>query len=302
MKQKRFFYLFRPRVLLFILLLCSFFATVSVHIRWADTFAKEDDDYIIRNYCIQNKKITVPLKIALITDFHDRDVSDIAKKVKIYQPDIILLAGDIFERVEETLAAPITHPFVKKWRDFIAMSDESYDIQNSRELVTQLGAIAPVYISRGNHELYYLPKDILAIVGTDAMLLDNNDTAITVKGMNIRIGGLSSESDLNWLERFSKQGGMKILMSHHPEYYTNFIKGREEDTFDLVVSGHAHGGQWRFFDRGVYAPGQGLLPHATRGVHGKHIISTGVSNSIFLRRINNAKEIVFINAVPDSKH
>jgi len=302
MKRKKLFLWFMPRVLLFILLLCPVFATQSVYVKGAETIVIKNSDYVIRQYTVPNPKIKQPLKIALVTDFHDRDISNIVAEIKGYRPDLILLAGDIFERVEVTLGASVLHPFVKKWRDFIAMPEESYDTENSRRLVTRLGEVAPVYISRGNHELYYLPKDIFAIVGTNAMLLDNNDTEVTVKGMKIRIGGLSSESDLNWLERFSKKDGVKILMSHHPEYYTEFIKGKETDTFDLIVSGHAHGGQWRFFDKGLYAPGQGLFPKTTRGIHGKQIVSAGVSNSICVRRIHNAKEIVFINYNTGAKH
>jgi len=253
---------------------------------------------VVSEYKLTNKKITAPLKIIMISDFHDRlhnrELSEIVSYVAPYKPDLILLPGDIFERVEETLSNNIVHPFIKSWRDFVAMPKSVYNIKNGRELVSELGKIAPVYISRGNHELYYLPQDILAIVNANATLLDNNDKTVVIKGMTIRIGGLSTNYDISWMERFSKKDGIKILLSHNPEYYTQFIKQTEKDTFDLVVSGHAHGGQWRFFGKGVYAPGQGLFPNYTKGQFGKHIISTGISNSIAVRRIGNPLEIVYI--------
>lgn len=256
-------------------------------------------DYVVRHYKIKNKKFPHRLKIALITDFHDRDTADIAEKVRAYNPHVILLAGDIFERMKPTLGGPVVHPLMRKVRDFVEMSEESYDIKNSRELIAQLGKIAPVYISRGNHERYYLPQDLLAIVNTNARLLDNSDSETTLNGMKIRIGGLSSEANHKWLREFSKKQGLKILMCHHPEYYLNFIKDTPNDQFDLIVAGHAHGGQWRIFDKGLYAYGQGFFPKYTRGIHGKMVISAGISNSIFVRRINNPEEIVFIEINKD---
>jgi len=258
----------------------------------------ELEPLIVSEYHLTNKKFTAPLSIIMISDFHDRlhgrSVSEIVARVAHYKPDLILMPGDIFERVEETIATPTIHPFIKAWRSFIAMPKESYDTRNARKLIAELGKLAPVYISRGNHELYYLPQDILAIVNANATLLDNYDKTVTVKGMTIRIGGLSTNYDILWMERFSKKDGIKILLSHNPEYYTDFIKGTEQNTFDLIVSGHAHGGQWRIFDRGVYSPGQGIFPVYTKGKFGNHIISTGISNSVAVRRIRNPKEMVYI--------
>ena len=83
-------------------------------------------------------------------------------------------------------------------------------------------------------------------------------------------------------------------MCHHPEYYEWYpiIKSA-----DLVLSGHAHGGQWRFFGRGVYAPGQGLWPKYTKGVYdGRLVVSAGCSNSTTpVPRLFNPSEVVFVS-------
>lgn len=69
---------------------------------------------------------------------------------------------------------------------------------------------------------------------------------------------------------------------------------------DLVFSGHAHGGQIRVFDHGLYAPDQGLWAKYTRGMHhhgpnGSMIISTGLSNTGgIVPRLFNPREIVYI--------
>ena len=68
---------------------------------------------------------------------------------------------------------------------------------------------------------------------------------------------------------------------------------------DLVFTGHAHGGQIRLpFIGGLYAPGQGVFPKYTDGVHEKNgttmIISRGIGSSIFPFRINNNPEIISV--------
>ena len=85
---------------------------------------------------------------------------------------------------------------------------------------------------------------------------------------------------------------------HHPEYI-RFIP----PSVELVFSGHAHGGQWRFYDlrkkawRGVYAPDQGIVPELTGGiVDGRLVISRGLSNPAGIPRIQNEPEIVYIES------
>ena len=88
-------------------------------------------------------------------------------------------------------------------------------------------------------------------------------------------------------------GRVKILLCHHPEYYPTVLA---DLGMDLIVCGHAHGGQWRFFGRGIYAPGQGLFPRYTAGLHGGHcIISRGISGCTHIPRIFNAPEIPLIS-------
>lgn len=100
-----------------------------------------------------------------------------------------------------------------------------------------------------------------------------------------------SKPDTAWLAEFAAVPGYHILLCHHPEYYPCL-----PEAIELVVSGHAHGGQWRVRNHGVYAPGQGLWPKWTRGVYdGRLIVSAGLSNTTFAPRINNPTEIVFIN-------
>ena len=75
---------------------------------------------------------------------------------------------------------------------------------------------------------------------------------------------------------------------------------------DLVFSGHAHGGQFRlpFLGRGLVAPGQGLFPRYTEGVHERNgttmIISRGLGNSVIPVRLFNQPEIVCVKLVREN--
>ncbi len=83
-----------------------------------------------------------------------------------------------------------------------------------------------------------------------------------------------------------------ILLSHKPNWYFDYVKQYD---FDLVLSGHAHGGQMRLFGIPIIAPDQGLFPKYVKGKFDKLIISTGLSNPVHIPRLFNPKEIVIIN-------
>ena len=106
------------------------------------------------------------------------------------------------------------------------------------------------------------------------------------------INGDQNEPNAEVLRHFAALGGVKLLLCHHPEYFMPYIRRTD---IALTVCGHAHGGQWRFFGRGVYAPGQGLLPRYTAGViENRCVISRGLGNHTRIPRICNRPELVII--------
>ena len=99
-------------------------------------------------------------------------------------------------------------------------------------------------------------------------------------------------------------GNFNVLLAHYPEqieYYRSFGK------FDLILSGHAHGGQWRIpgILNGLYAPNQGLFPEYAGGRYDFEdsvmIVSRGLSRTKeIIPRIFNNPELVIIDIVPDA--
>ncbi len=220
--------------------------------------------------------INAPLVFAFLSDLHECDGEPVFELLQKYDPDAVLISGDY---VNNSTA-------YEKGIAFLTECSEKYD----------------TFCSVGNHELK-CACDIRAVTRqTGAVLLDNEYTEY--KG--VLIGGLSSgfngaeqgnlkktpAPDLGFLKRFSAADGYKILLSHHPEYYPEYIK---QTSVQLTLSGHAHGGQWRFFGRGAFAPGQGIFPKYTSGMYdGRLIVSRGLGDSHSMFRINNPYEFIVI--------
>jgi predicted MPP superfamily phosphohydrolase len=98
------------------------------------------------------------------------------------------------------------------------------------------------------------------------------------------------------LAEFCSDGnGFTILLSHRPELFDTYAN----HDLDLILSGHAHGGQFRIpFIGGVVAPNQGFFPKFDAGIYTdgdtNMLVSRGVGNSIFPFRVNNRPEIILI--------
>ncbi len=188
-------------------------------------------------------------------------------------------------------------------------------------------SIAPTFLSLGNHEWMVDAEDLRLLSSTGVTVLDNEWRSITIGAKEIVIAGLTSgyvtdyrffraesgssdryprqesisgiggavharehKPETEWLEEYCSTPGYHILLSHHPEYYPLI-----PDSIDLILSGHAHGGQWRFFNRGVFAPGQSWWPRYTKGVYeGRLVVSAGLSNTTWVPRLFNPTEVVYI--------
>ncbi len=251
---------------------------------------------VLTEYSITATKFDSPLTFALISDLHSRtqDGADMAiRLLRTQKPDFILAVGDIFERLD---------------------GKDTEQMAAGLKLLRAAAELAPTFYSFGNHEnggtrswnklkwskikhieKYYAPEQLAAIRECGVHILDD---AFSVYD-GICFGGLSSGlinegqvPNTLWLDDFCAQNTPKVLLCHHPEYYKRYLQGRD---IDLVVSGHAHGGQWRIFGRGVFAPGQGIFPKYTSGVyHGNFVVSRGLKARGRIPRIFNSPEVVFI--------
>lgn len=243
------------------------------------------------------------LTLGIVSDLHEHEMSEVLALLREEHPDLIMVAGDTFERRDgnawkwraKTISGRLLQFALKLLENLfeLFLRIKEHDPENAYHFLREAGKLAPVFLSLGNHEEYLLPEDYRIIKESGTTLLDNMDCEICVNGMSVRIGGLSSEVDLEWLEGFCVKDGCRILLCHHPEYYNRYLR---DLGLQLVVSGHAHGGQIRIGGRGIYAPGQGLLPKYTKGLyHGTLLVTAGCSNPASVPRWGNPCEVVIVH-------
>lgn len=244
------------------------------------------------------------IRIALTPDLHEQDPDSVLEILRKKNPDLILVPGDLIERPEfhretrwtpeESLPAKVFHAFLAGMNGVLELltGEKEHKPENSYRFLREAAQISPVFLSPGNHDWFYVPEDLEEIGKSGAILLDNADREICVRGVSLGVGGLSSVPDEEWLDDFSRKEGYKILLCHHPEYYERYVKDKD---IDLILAGHAHGGQIRIGRRGIYAPGQGLFPKYTKGVYdGRMVVSAGCANTASVPRIGNPCEVVII--------
>ncbi len=242
----------------------------------------------ITNYSIPCEKLQKPLRIALASDLHDNPYERVVDALKKESPDLILIPGDLTDDEQIHKGA-----------------------ENALQFLKECAAIAPTYYSPGNHEVkcyhrgnhftHPIPVPIpqryrTDVANTGAVFLENEWTrvdGITFCALGSGLNGKNNEPNAVAMDAFRQLSNdeLKILLCHHPEY----IPKISDLDMDLVVCGHAHGGQWRIFGKGVFAPGQGIFPKYTSGVHnGNCVISRGLGDHTSIPRIFNDNELVMI--------
>ncbi len=222
-------------------------------------------------------------RIVQISDLHNasfgRDNSRLIRKINALAPNLIVITGDI---------ADSNHT----------------DIDTAVSFTEQACAIAPVYYVTGNHELWLEAKKyeslLTGIREAGAVVLEDEAVMLTQDGASIALLGLREESlggmALGTLAEETADVPFRILLAHEPQYTAEY----EASGVDLILTGHAHGGQFRLpFVGGVYAPDQGFFPDYSEGMHRfgntSMIVSRGLGNSVIPVRLFNFPEIVCVD-------
>lgn len=244
------------------------------------------------------------LTAAVIADLHENDPAEVLAELEAIRPDVVFIAGDTFERRtdEEHLERIRKMPVFQKVVCWLAWRfDDAFELlsfrrtEPTRENAYRFlrGAAkrnVPIFLSLGNHDPHLEPEDVAVINETGTTLLDNRDVTVWLRGREVHVGGLSGDADEAWLDSFCQKKGYRILLCHRPEYYDTYIKGRD---CNLILAGHAHGGQIRIFGKGLFSPGQGIWPKYHHGIYdGRLVVSAGCANTSAVPRIGNPCEIV----------
>ncbi len=246
------------------------------------------------NYATDNSGLC---RIVFISDLHSRsfgeDNSELLDKIVEQNPDLICLGGDFIndEATDEEIS------------DFIT-------------LLTKLKEIAPTYFSYGNHDLNYINAygDNVSplIENTGCTILEEEYVDIEINGCPIRLGGMfdyafnqqyvpdeewQNDSTYKFLVDFTSTDKTTVLLCHRPDSF--IYDDASLWDIDYVLSGHTHGGLWRFpIIGGIIAPEQGIFPQYDKGEYDigniKLIISSGFDGYNNIPRLFNCPEITVV--------
>ena len=252
------------------------------------------------------KQLTEPIRIAHVSDLHERNSDDVLSMLKAEKPDLIMVTGDTFERYDnrpqyEFYRRPVKRLIINviHYSNYILTKFEpkrlKADEENVLRFLSEAVKTAPVYMSLGNHEQKLLYRDYAFLKKQGVTLLDNADTEMEVKGFRFLLGGMSCWDFEEWFPTFCEKDGYKILLCHKPNQYMDHVYGKG---IDLTLSGHTHGGQMLIGSKGMgfFVPGQGLFGKYAHGrfCDGRLIVSAGCANTVAFPRIFNPRELVMI--------
>lgn len=251
-----------------------------------------DERLTLRTYTVVSPKLTAEVRLAVVTDFHSSDnADDVVAMVASCAPDAVLLVGDLFD--DDTANRPP---------------------ERTLSLMRQLSAQYPCYYVSGNHEAWTGEMDALYQQTEEAgvTVLRMSSGVLTVRGQRIALCGIpdpyemvfsgapDTEEQIRQAMENVDSADFTVLLTHRPELLAKYA----QFPLDLVVSGHAHGGQVRIPGvlNGLYAPNQGWFPKLAGGAYTQDgttlIVSRGLAVRTRLPRIFNRPEVVLVRCLP----
>lgn len=233
-------------------------------------FFLEKRRFVIRVETIRHKKADEPFTVVQVSDLHDRRFGKSQEKllaaIRDAKPELILITGDLFNRHKKNAC------------------------ENAFAFIRGAVAIAPVYFAEGNHECSlgetgerYI--ETIRDMGVHVLRDEYKDVRF------IRVIGLRQYASPQQLSALTDTKRLNLVLAHRPELYPIYA----DTGADVILSGHAHGGQIRLFGHGVYAPQQGLFPRFDAGQYRIRQsilhVSRGLGNTIPIPRIFNTPEL-----------
>ena len=238
-------------------------------------------------YSFKSEKIQNNLRFLVISDLHSSKFGENNEEILELiatcntQVDAVFLVGDIID------------------------DDPNLDHESTYKFITEISMKFPSFYVSGNHELY--TNDLESIkakfLQCGVTILNGDKLSVNIRGNEIDVYGIDDpyypefENQLLSLPAVD-ENKLSILLAHRPERFEKYV----EHNFDLVFSGHAHGGHFRipFLEIGIFAPHQGLFPKYDAGTYSKNattmILSRGLSKtSTIIPRLYNRPELLIVD-------
>lgn len=227
-------------------------------------------------------------RVVHLSDLHaarfGEDQHRLLEAIEELHPDAVMITGDLIDRRR-------THT--------------QQDMQPALTLLDGLAARYPTYRVDGNHEPMSSVGETFRSLAGKTAVHDVTDRTLTLtrRGDRLTLIGIPDVAVFDYdYEAWEKHlfelvsphaDSFRLVLSHRPQLFAKYVAA----DLPLVLSGHAHGGQWRLPLVGaLFAPQQGIFPKYTEGVHSSKntcmVISRGLGNSGFPLRLGNAPDIV----------
>lgn len=277
----------KKKKFIFLAVVAAVLITLVIWIAWGNTALE------LNTYTVTSARLPECFdgyRIAHVSDLHNAEMGEDNEKLltmlREADPDMIAITGDLID-------------------------SRNTNVEIALQFAQEAMKIAPCYYVSGNHEARVNEYEELktGLISAGVIILEDTQTEISIEGQTITLIGVNdpsfqtdylfgdSETVMNskLTELHTDGEAFTILLSHRPELFDAYA----DHDVDLVLSGHAHGGQFRLpFIGGVVAPNQGLFPEYDAGVYTdgntNMLVSRGVGNSILPFRINNRPEVILI--------
>jgi len=223
-------------------------------------------------------------KIVHLSDLHGKNYgknqSELIAAILAEKPDAVFFTGDMIDKIHDS-PEPVL------------------------DLLKALTPVVPVYGVTGNHEIN-MGSEYTSILSRfmNAGLKNMEFASIEIKRgeQSIWIGGMGDlplyiDASIHNINRVYHPGEYNILLFHR----ANAVSNIQDIGFNLIFSGHVHGGQVRLpFIGGIFSPDRvSLFPEHDSGVYElndvtKLIVSRGLSGNFPLPRIYNRPDLVSV--------
>jgi len=252
-------------------------------------FISVDNNLSVTHYTFETDKLDEPVRIALIADLHSRlygkEQEELISAINEQNPDIIVLVGDIGDEKKSNIGTiKLLEGIADEYPCFYVLGNHEARKEKAAGFKTLFREYGVVVLD-GWHEVIEINAQLINIAGAD----------------DIRAGRTRYEKQLEDAFSDIDESLFILLLLHRPERFPQVA----EYNFDLMLAGHAHGGQWRLPNKinGLYAPQQGLFPKYTCGFYeldGRTmLVSRGLANNGgIIPRIFNPPELVIVDILP----
>ena len=245
------------------------------------------DGLVVRQYELRTPLVSVPHTFAVISDLHatyyGKEQQTLIHTIRRYDPEAVFLVGDI--------------------------ADDKRDFDGTAVFLKGMSAESPCYYVTGNHERWLdYTEDIKELMHSYGITVLDETSGVRILGGEIRLYGIddplfygSSEEYRSCLDSLkTSDSAFDLLLAHRPEFYENY----RSSGMNLVICGHAHGGQVRipFLLNGLFAPNQGYFPEYAGGFYADQDFTMIVSRGLMkndIPRIFNPPEVCIVRILPE---